>query len=222
MMTSSRSVKIGHGGEANDNSEETLEKEEPEPARAAVDTSHLDQPSSEEGRDNSGDVQSRPESCQSDRQLPRGVEVGRHEDNTGNKTTLESTDQSAGDVEGSPSGHEGLKSRYKTPANHEGRQNALEAISLGEELNGEFSEQEAQDLNGRSVVVIIRIQAKISQKVVSESVTDVSSVQLQAKELLRPTQKLEIGFAYNPFFFFGGPRSRGIPPMAALVGIVWW
>jgi hypothetical protein len=64
----------------------------------------------------------------------------------------------------------------------------LEAISLGEELNGEFSEQETKDLNGCSVVVIISSQAKISQKVVSQGIADVSSIQLQAKELLRVSE----------------------------------
>lgn len=64
----------------------------------------------------------------------------------------------------------------------------LEAISLGEELNREFSEQEAQDLNGCSVVIIISRQAKISQKVISQSITDVSSIQLQAKELFRVSE----------------------------------
>lgn len=64
----------------------------------------------------------------------------------------------------------------------------LEAISLGEELNREFGEQETKDLNGCSVIVIISSQAKISQKVVSEGVADVSSIQLQTKELFRVSE----------------------------------
>src|SRR6478752_1372301 len=100
----------------------------------------------------------------------------------------------------------------------------LEAISLGEELDWEFSQQEAKDLDGCSVVVIIGGQSEISQEVISERVGDVSSIQLQTKELYRvsqfhhqlskntyhktqPRQKLEISLSYSPSLFFRSPCS---------------
>jgi hypothetical protein len=110
----------------------------------------------------------------------------------------------------------------------------LEAIPLGEELNGELSQQEAKDLNGCSVIVIIGGQSEISQEVISERVGDVSTIQLQAKELYRvsqfhhrlrnntnhktqPRQKLEVSLSYCPSLLLRSPCSRWIPPMAAFV-----
>ena len=143
-----------------------------------VDASHFEQSSGQKSWDNAGYVQGRPESSQSNRQLSRGIEVCRHENNTGNETTLKGTDQSTSNIESSTSFHEGLESRNETPAYHERGQHGLESIALGEENNRELGEQETQDLDRRSVVVIISRQPKVSQKIVCEGITDISSIQL--------------------------------------------
>lgn len=62
-----------------------------------------------------GNVESRPECGETDRQLAGGVEVRGHEDGTGNETTLKQANEGAGDVKAGPVGHESLKGRYMCP-----------------------------------------------------------------------------------------------------------
>ena len=73
-------------------------------------------------------VQSRPENSQTGGQLCTGIEIGGHQNRTGDETTLTGSNEGTGNVKRGPAGYEGLRPGHGTPKNHHSGQDIFETL----------------------------------------------------------------------------------------------
>lgn len=75
-----------------------------------------------------------------------------------------------------------LTRSHKTPANHLNRNPTIRSHLLGQELRRHLREEETDQENGLSGVVIVCVHAQVRQHVVRQRLNDIASIQLEGKE----------------------------------------
>jgi len=117
--------------------------------------------------------------------------------------------------------HPGLSPRHGAPCYHHERQHAAEAVAFRDELDGEFGQEEGEQLQRVTVVEVVGGQPQVIEQVVGQRVGQVAAVELQAKEHdAEPRHEQQVRLADDSLFFLSAPRGLGVPTVLALVLVV--
>ena len=128
-----------------------LQHEQPEPPGFPTDSAQFKNTCSEETRDDTGDIESRPEDCKARTELTGLVEIRGKQDGAWNKAPFASADQRTSDVERGAVVDEGLCPRYSRPHHHEDWKDVLEPITLRNHLDWELRSKKAHQLNSKTI-----------------------------------------------------------------------
>lgn len=71
------------------------------------------------------------------------------------------------------------------------------------------------------IVVIVGVQLQVLEHIVGQSISNITSVKLQAEEHeAYPGQQVQVGLANHLGLFFRRPLCKWIPSVASLIGLV--
>lgn len=161
-----RRRQVEEGNETDQAGEETLEGEEPAPARDVVVPAQVEDAEGEEGGDDAGGLVGDPEEAEADGQFEAGVKVAEVEDVVGDEAAFQHAQQCSTGEEGRASAKEGLHAGDETPGHHLHGDPAVGTELFGDELGGQFGAEEADVEDCLPRVVIVRVHLEVVEHVV--------------------------------------------------------
>lgn len=157
------------GEDADDQSKDTLDQEQPLPPGPAIDTAHLQDASREERSDNVDGGQGGPEPGKTGGQFARLVEVGEPEHDVGDKPAHQQAQQGLDGVETSFVLEEGLRTGRDRPTDHDEGNPSIGAELLANKTTGEFGREEGSEENRLAVVEVVGVHACRERVLVKET-----------------------------------------------------